>query len=302
MLEEDYIVQKINLIIEKMPKIKQPIALCLGNFDGLHLGHQRLIKEALLKEEIDVAVLSFINPLGEVISLRKSVNLLTSIDDRYEFLEKLGITYLFMMEFTKEIRDLKAVDFITLVLQKLNIQHIYVGRDYRFGKNIEGDLNLLGKYFPLTILNLLEDDLEKISTSRIIALIEEGKIAKANELLGRPYKIKGQVIKGFQKGRLISYPTANLKVLAPYVLPLSGVYKTVAYLNGYPYLAITNVGVHPTLNQLDEPIVETHLLNYHKDTYDKVVELEFLSFIREEKTFKSLEELKDQIALDLKKF
>ena len=108
--------------------------------------------------------------------------------------------------------------------------------------------------------------------------------------------------KGFQKGRLIGYPTANLELLAPYVLPLNGVYKTIAYLNGFPYLAITNVGVHPTLNKLENPIIETHLLNYDKDTYEEVIELEFLSFLREEKTFNSLKELKEQISLDLKNF
>jgi|LSQX01.1.fsa_nt_gb riboflavin kinase/FMN adenylyltransferase len=302
MQKEDYIVQKINISLKKIPLIKEPIALCLGNFDGLHLGHQRLIKEALLKEEISVAVLSFTNPLGEIISLRKATTLLTSIDDRGEFLNKLGVSYLLTMEFNKELRDLKAIDFIELILKKLNIQHIYVGRDYRFGKNIEGDLHLLRKHFPLTVLNLMEDNLGKISTSRIIELIKNGQIAKANELLGRAYKIKGKVIKGFQKGRLIGYPTANLELLAPYVLPLNGVYKTIAYLNGFPYLAITNVGVHPTLNKLENPIIETHLLNYDKDTYEEVIELEFLSFLREEKTFNSLKELKEQISLDLKNF
>lgn len=294
--------QKINLSLNNVPLINESIALCLGNFDGLHLGHLRLIKEALLKEEISVAVFSFTNPLGEIVSLRKATTLLTSIDDRKEILEKLGVDYLLTMEFNKEVRDLKAVDFIELILKKLNVQHIYVGKDYHFGKNIEGDLNLLRQHFPLTVLNLIQDDLGKVSTSRIIQLLEEGKIAKANELLGRAYKVKGRVISGFQKGRLIGYPTANLELVAPYALPKNGVYKTIAYLNGYPYLAITNVGVHPTINKLDAPMIETHLLHYNKDTYEEVIELEFLSFIREEKTFASLEDLKAQIALDLKKF
>lgn len=292
--------KKLELTLNKIPKINEPIALCLGNFDGVHLGHQRLIKEAVLQDENKVAVLTFCNPLGQIFSLRKSTSLLTSVDDRLEILKGLGVSYLIAMEFTKEIRDLRAIEFIDLVLKKLNVQRIYVGNDYRFGKNIEGDVQFLQKHFPVTILNLMKNEEDKISTSSIIRLIQNGDIKRANLLLGRPYRIKGQVVKGIKDGQKIGFPTANLKLEVPYVLPLNGVYKTNAYFNNKKYKSITNVGIHPTLNKLSSPIIEVHILDFHKNIYNEELRVEFLEFLREEKIFNTIKELKEQIKTDLK--
>ncbi len=277
----------------------EPISICLGNFDGVHIGHQQVIKKAVLDSGMEVAVLTFDAPLGSVIDGRKAKHVLTSVSDRFRIIHRLGADYMLVLHLDASLLEMSALDFIENVLKKLNVKKVFAGEDYRFGKNQSGDLALLSAHFEVTALPLLDVEHHKVSTSQIIDLLKQGKIAKANELLGRHYQMHGTISEGLHNGQTIGFPTANLKPSAPYVIPKFGVYKTVCYIDGFPHLSLTNVGIHPTIQQLDMPSIEVHIPNYEGNDYGKTMYLEFISFLRPEKHFSSLEELKAQIALDI---
>lgn len=283
--------------INNIPLINDEISLCLGYFDGLHLGHLELIKKAK-QSKYKSAVLTFsINNVNY-----KRDKFLTSILDRKEVLEHIGIDYLFIISFDKELMSLLPNDFIEKVLKPLNTKEIIIGRDYTFGYKKSGNINTLlnynNKFYNLIVKNDVLINDKKVSTSYIITLIENGEIELANTLLNRNYKIKGTVIQGLHNGRIINYPTANIKVNDDYIIPRNGVYFTYIIINNKKYKSMTNIGVHPTISRLDEAIIETNIFDYNEDLYNKNVSLEFISFIRDEKKFNSLDELKKQLEKD----
>ncbi len=272
------------------------LALCLGNFDGIHLGHQKLFSEAK-KSSKHVGVLLFDKNPAEFFPSSKSKKVLTGLEDKISILESLGIKYVFVAKVSKEFFALSKEEFIRQYIDALNPSSIVCGPDYSFGSLAEGKPSDLAKSHNVHLVDLLSINGEKISTQNIIGLIEEGKIEEANHLLGRPYEVKGQVVKGLELGRTIGYPTANLSLKENYVLPLSGVYS--ATTNGL--LSFVNVGTNPTIGALKEPIIETHILDFASDIYGETVTLSFRHFIREEKTFDSLSELKEQLDKDITK-
>ena len=287
------------LDIENITPFEEPITICLGNFDGVHIGHQKVITKAVLDSSGAVAVLTFDAPLGTVIDGRKAKQVITSVSDRFRLIHRLGVDYLLVLHLNKELLSLSAVDFIDKVLNKLNIAKVFVGEDFRFGKGRTGNAQLLAKHFSTSIIPLLDVEHTKVSTSQIIELLKDGNIIKANQLLGRHYQMNGVISEGLHNGQTIGFPTANLKLSAPYVIPKFGVYKTVCYIDGFPHLSLTNIGIHPTIQQLDLPSIEVHIPNYEGVDYGKTMYLEFISFLREEKHFASLDELRVQIARDI---
>lgn len=283
--------------INNIPLINDKISICLGYFDGLHLGHLELIKKSK-ESKYKSAVLTFlINNVNY-----KRDKFLTSISDRKEVLENIGIDYLFIVNFDKELMSLSPNDFIEKVLKPLNTKEIIIGRDYTFGYKKSGNINTLlnydNKFYNVIVKNDVIVNEKKVSTSNIITLIENGEIELANKLLDRHYKIKGIVKHGLHNGRIINYPTANIKVNDNYIIPKNGVYFTYIIINNKKYKSMTNIGVHPTISKLDEAIIETNIFDYNEDLYDKSVSLEFVSFIRDETRFDSLEELKKQLEKD----
>lgn len=289
----------ILLNLEDITPFKNPISICLGNFDGVHIGHQKVIMKAVLDSPGEVAVLTFDTPLGNVIDGRKSKQVLTSVSDRFRVIHRLGATYLLVVHLDSELLKMTAEDFIVKVLKKLNVEKVFAGEDYRFGYNQSGDINLLRKHFEVTSLPLVDVEHIKVSTSHIISLLKQGKVTKANELLGRNYQMHGTVSEGLHNGKTIGFPTANLKLSVPYVIPKFGVYKTICYIDGFPHLSLTNVGIHPTIQQLDIPSIEVHIPHYDGNDYGKTMYLEFISFLRSEKHFVTLDELRAQIAQDI---
>lgn len=289
----------ILLDLQNITPFDEPISVCLGNFDGVHIGHQQVISKAVLDSGTEVAVLTFDAPLGSVIDGRKAKHVLTSVSDRFRIIHRLGADFLLVLHLDADLLKIPAIDFIRDVLKKLNVKKVFVGEDYRFGKNQTGDIDLLREYFEVTTLPLLDVEHRKVSTSQIIDLLKQGQVTKANELLGRHYQMHGTISEGLHNGQTIGFPTANLKLSVPYVIPKFGVYKTICYIDGFPHLSLTNVGIHPTIQQLDMPSVEVHIPNYEGNDYGKAMYLEFISFLRPEKHFASLAELKAQIALDI---
>ena len=275
------------------------LSICLGFFDGVHLGHQKLIKEARKHTKGTLGLLTFDNAVSTFLDNDKSRRVLTSLDDRFKIISKLGVDFYYVLHIDKDFLSLSAIDFVEL-LKKLNVKEVYVGSDYVFGRNRSGNIELLKKHFKTNVIDLVNEDNKKISTQEIVTLLENGEVERANKLLGHNYVMSGSVAKGKGIGRIIGFPTMNINLAANYVYPKYGVYKTIAYVSNVPHVGITNVGINPTIGG-SNITVETHLPHFEKEVYGETIYLEFLDFIRPEIRFKSLAELKAQIEEDVKK-
>jgi len=275
-------------------------ALCLGFFDGLHVGHRKLIQEAL-SEHSRVSVLTFTGPLKALTHQHAEDAVLTPLKEKEELLDEMGVKRLFVLPFNETIRDMDPVRFIEDYLLPLKIRNIYIGMDFRFGKEAKGDSALLKKYFNVTIVPFaMIDPTHKVSTTTIISLLKEGKVGEANRLLGRTYRLEGKVVKGLHNGTSIGFPTANISAPENVVVPKNGVYATKVLFRNRMYLSMTNIGTHPTIDPLNRPVIETNLFDYEGNLYDDEIYLYFLSYLREETKFDSLEELKNQLRKDEK--
>ena len=279
--------------LEQVPDL----ILCLGFFDGVHLGHQKLIKKAK-KEGYKLGVFSFNQSPAFVLGNKTSDTCITSIADKADLFEELGVDYLYLMEFNKDTLSATKDEFISQVLLRINPYQICCGPDYHFGTRAEGDVAYLKQYFNVKVNDFENMGGNKISSRNIISLIKEGKMEEVTSMLGRPYRINGTVMVGYRKGRDLDFPTANLALEYEYVYPKVGVYVGCAYVYGDKYMAIINVGTHPTINPLNEPIIEVHLLDFDQNIYGKNIFVEFIQYIREEKKFESIDALKNQLGRD----
>lgn len=270
--------------------------LILGAFDGVHLGHASLVKKAL--ELVDeVGVLLFERNPRDVFEPSVKHYELTPLSKKIERFEELGVKHFFVVDNDLSFFNHTKDEFIGF-LKKLSPTHIVVGEDYTFGKCKEGKVEDLKKDFDVVVCPLLEIDEKKVSSRDIYKDILEGKVEEAMTLLGKPYSLKGKVTKGLGNGRTISFPTANLELDEDYLLPKSGVYKTIVHIKNMEYLGITNVGKNPTVGALDKRIVETYIGGLNEDLYDKEIEVGFLKYLRDERKFDSLGDLKAQLEID----
>lgn len=287
----------IKFNLNNIPKLDDNCALCLGYFDGLHIGHRTLIESAV-KENKKVGVLTF--DFSPKLFLKHDDNLvLTSIEDKEAILSKIGVSYLLVMEVTNELLNVDRKVFIDEVLKRLNPSSIYCGKDFRFGKNKEGSVDDLKKNFKTIDIDLVDYENRKISSSRIIRLLEKGDIEEANILLGRYYSVKGTVVKGLGNGGRLGFKTANLELKSHYFLPLNGVYICYAIFDNKKHEAIANIGIHPSIDKLSKPIVEVHVLDGEEELLNKDIEVSFLSFIRPELKFENTDGLIAQIGRDI---
>ena len=290
----------IEFAYPEVPHVDEQVVLCLGYFDGIHLGHQALFKKAK-KEGFKVAVLTFDHSPAFVLGKIDENTCLTSISDKAEFLEDLNIDYLFLMHFDRKVAMLTKDEFIDKILKPINPIKLYCGEDYRFGARAEGNPDYLKLYFSIEIFGIEKKDGIKISSRDIVKLIQSHKMEKASELLGRPYRINGLVVEGKHNGRTIDFPTANLDLDYPYVFPDFGVYMGYAQVYGKKYKAIINVGTHPTVVPLYKPIIEVHIIDFEGNIYGKDIFVSFISYMRGEKKFDSMEALKEQLQKDKEK-
>ena len=288
---------RLDFTLDNIPYIEEGIALTLGYFDGLHIGHLSLINEAKNSRRKS-ALLSF-NMDG--ITLKRNT-LLTTLNDREDILEKLGVDYFLVLNFSKEVMQLSPQEFVEKILRKLNVKEVIIGHDYTFGYKKSGNKDYLiyynHRFFDVCLVPDIIRNGKKISTTYLLEELSNGNISLVNEFLTRNYKVKGRVVKGLNNGKTISYPTANIELSDPYALPKKGVYFTYTIVDGIRYKSMTNIGNHPTISPLSENIIETHIFDFSEDIYDKEIEIEFVEFLREEKKFSSLEELKEQLKKD----
>lgn len=277
---------------------KEPLTMCLGYFDGIHLGHQFLIETAKKLGKYKLSLLTFDRPISTLINNGKSKQILTTIDDRYKLLDKFGVENFFVVKITKSFLNLSDVEFIQF-LKKLHVNEIFIGTDYRFGKNGGGNIEILSQNFKVHFVDTIEVGNEKVSSQRIISLLQEAKLEEVYKLLGRNYSVTGKVVPGKRIGRKIGFPTLNLDQSIEYVLPKFGVYRTLCYIDGVPHVSITNVGKKPTITKNNVANIETHLLDVENIKNVEEMSIEFLEFLRPEMKFNSLEELKLQIEKDI---
>ena len=289
-------------------KIHKESIILIGNFDGLHLGHQKLFQLAQSykkKYNLKIGVVNF-DPMPKMFFNKKLKNFrLSNIDQKIKLLSSLKVDYVITKKFNKKFSKTKALIFISQILyKKLNPKFIFVSNNFRFGNKREGNVNLLLKYENLFNYRVIKPEpLTKrkkiVSSSLIRNLLENGSLEKANQLLNRNWTIEGIVQKGRQIGKKIGFPTCNIEI-NDYVLAKSGVYAVrVLKKNSTKYLkGIANLGNRPTFNQ-KKILLEVHLFNFSGNLYNKLLSVEFLKFIRKEKKFKNVNQLKAQIKTDL---
>lgn len=283
-----------------------PKAVSLGNFDGVHKGHQKLMKENIKiskAKNLTPSVLLFKENTKNILNGEREY--LTSLEDKIEILKNLGIECFCLLEFSDKFKNLSPYEFIEEILyKKLNTKYVIVGDNYRFGKMAKGDIKTLKKYeedfaYKTKVVDFELDEGKIINSTDIRQMVREGKIEKANKDLGHPFKMQGKVIKGAQRGRLLNFPTANLKPSFKYVTAKSGVYFTRVNIDRDFYYALTDIGTNPTFENKKMKI-ETYIMDFSKDIYGKNISIEFLEYLRPDYKFNSPEELIGQMEKDKK--
>lgn len=284
---------------------KEESVIALGNFDGVHRGHIELIKKAIedaKKLNIKSSLLLFNEHTDNLVKVGKK-EIITTNKTKFEILENLGVDIIYLINFTKEFMSYSPIMFLKdFLAYNLKIKGVVVGYDYTYGYKKSGDVDFLNKnkslFKSIHVIEQVSYEGEKISSSRIRSLIEEGKVKEANNLLSRPYKLIGRIIHAKGLGKKMGYPTANLELVDNFVIPKYGVYDTDIIINGKKFKASTNIGTNPTVEH-DGIKIEAHILDFDEDIYGEIVELELLEFVRTELKFDSIEELFEQIAKDV---
>lgn len=277
----------------------------LGNFDGVHRGHQKLFEVARHEAEnrnLETVVFSFYPHPTWVVG-NNPKDLLMSRKDKKQIVQHLGMDVLVEYPFTKDFANISPEEFFKeILLEKLKARVVVIGTNYYFGKNKVGNpsyLKSLGKIYHIQVkvVEAVMKNNQMISSSQIRRLITNGKIEAANEMLGHPYMIVGKVVQGKQLGRTIGFPTANLITDPDRVYPPNGVYATRIKVYSETYLGMTNIGYNPTVNG-ERKMIETHIFDFNKTIYGQEVQIEFYHFIRPEKKFNGIEALQYQISKD----
>ena len=284
--------------------------ILIGNFDGLHSGHQKLFslaQEYKKKYSIKIGVLTF-EPMPKMFFNKKLNNFrISSFEQKIDLLKKQNVDFIITKKFTKEFSKTKAVNFISQILgKKLNPKFIFVSNNFRFGNKREWDVKQLIKNESLYNYKIIKPKpfliKKKIASSSLIRIcLQSGKLEKANKILKRKWSIKGKVQKGKQLGKKIGFPTANIDI-KDYVLAKTGVYAVrVKTPKGKKFVkGIVNLGYRPTFNG-NKILLEVHLFNFTGNLYNKYLTVDFLKFIRREKKFKNVDQLRKQIKIDLLK-
>lgn len=285
---------------------KNPV-LTIGNYDGLHLGHRRIIERVKLRaREIDgTSMLMTFHPHPlHILRQERELPSITPEEQKEKVIEEMGIDVLFVVPFTGEFSRITPEAFVeTILCRRLAIKGIVIGHDFRFGSEGEGDVTLLERMsrslgFFVEVVDPVTLEGERVASNRIRTLLADGDVVQSARMLGRPYVIAGTVVRAKGRGTTIGFPTINLQTDYP-LIPRNGVYVTEAEVDGRWLRAVTNIGHNPTFEAGMERSIETFILDFNGDLYDKKVKLRFLKRIRDEERFSTVEELKRRIAEDV---
>ena len=281
--------------------------LTVGVFDGVHRGHQQIIRKLTAgahANDAPAVVLTFDPHPASVLGGRE-IKCLTLPDERADLLAQFGVDVVITEHFTRELSLITAYDFMTRLKHQLGLKHMLIGYDFALGKGREGNVTRLTEIgaemgYNVEVVSALSDESGVISSTAIRKLIEVGNVDEAATLLGRRYNLHGPVIHGDARGRTINVPTANIAYPREKMIPAKGIYACWASLNDQKYLAAINIGTNPTFTPDKEtPNVEAHLLDFHREIYGEDLRLEFVARLRDELKFDSVETLLEQIWKDI---
>lgn len=287
---------------------KDKYSLAIGFFDGVHRGHQEVINTAKKegeKRQLKTAVMTF-DPHPSIVlgGRNEQVFYITPLQQKIELLEQMGVDTVFVVHFTSDFAKLQPAEFIDTFIRELNVKHVTAGFDFSFGafgKGTMEDMEALSHGdFGVTVVEKKEDNEEKISSTRIRRLLQEGDMEDALRLLGRPFEIPGIVVHGDKRGRTLGFPTANVQTLEGAFIPATGVYAVRLKVQNEVYNGVCNVGYKPTFNNPEDKklSIEVHILNFSKNIYGEEVLVSWYERIRSEQKFDGIDGLKSQIEKD----
>jgi len=289
-------------------KPARPMALTIGVFDGVHLGHLALITETLRQAKENhllSGVVTFAGHPRLVLGKHKDLSHLTSLSQRVRLIKETGIDTVVVLSFTKELASVSAEEFLSSLVKYLKLNRLVIGPDFALGKGREGNIESIKTIgsklgFNVTVVPALQKNGHKVSSTLIRKAMSESNMAKVHDFLGRYFSLEGLVVKGEGRGATIGIPTANIKVPSDQALPADGVYATIAVLDGKSMPSITNIGTRPTFGE-GHRTIETHLFNFTGDLYGRSLEIAIIEQIRPEKRFVDAKELLSQINRDIEK-
>jgi riboflavin kinase/FMN adenylyltransferase len=298
-------------LVEDLSQLRlEACELTIGSFDGVHLGHQALIRAMVAdarKADLPAAVLTFFPHPSVVLRGRQSTLYITSPEEKADLLGELGIDYVVNQRFDHALSVVRAADFLDMLKARLGFQDLWVGEDFALGHHRQGNRLYLEKAgaergFRLHVIPPLIADDEVISSTRVREALRSGDVARAATYLGRPFVVPGTVVRGPGRGRRLGIPTANLSIWQERAFPGPGVYACLAEVAGRRLKAVTNIGIRPTFDDGEHtPIVEAHLLDYEGDLYGQELRLGFVDRLRDERRFPGPEALVEQIQRDIRR-
>ncbi len=292
---------------EHIEKHKKTI-ITIGTFDGVHLGHQKILENVVKKAKENGSrslVITFDPHPRFVVSPDYNLQLLTTTDEKLTILETTEIDNVLVINFTKEFSQMSYEDFIKkIICDQIGVEHIIVGYDHKFGKNRGGDKSKILEMsdecnFNVSSVDEIFVDNEVVSSTKIRNALKAGNLDKANKFLGRNYFFNGKVIRGAQRGRELGYPTANIQPDANKVIPGNGVYFVKVFIKDEEYFGLMNIGTRPTFEHLQRPIIETYIFGLNKNIYSKMIKTEVIKKIRDEVKFVTKDSLIEQIKKDI---
>lgn len=285
------------------------IAITIGNFDGVHTGHRKIlgdIRKECERRGVELVVITFVPHPIQILNPRSNF-LLNSYNDRRLLFEQVGVKNVLELEFSRDFSTMEPSDFMDkYILSGNNVSVFFVGHDFAFGANKKGDHEFVREYcskrnVDVVVLEKHQNSNEETSSSHIRSALDCGDIELANNLLGRPFHISGRVIKGEGRGKQIGVPTANLDFSSERKVPQKGVYVSKCTVGGQVWHSITNIGNNPTFNNTKDIFLESHIFDFDNDIYGEELKVEFLKKLRDEKKFDSVNDLIGQIKADVEK-
>jgi riboflavin kinase / FMN adenylyltransferase len=282
--------------------------LTIGSFDGVHRGHQEILGEIIHQShalDFPAVALTFFPHPADVLGKRNGAFYLSSPEEKVEIMADLGLDYLITHPFNQKIASISARDFILALKKQIRFDRLFVGVDFALGRNREGDLSQLtqlGKELDFSVQTIEPVRLNGriISSSWVRDALAEGDLALANDLLGRPFSLQGEVIRGDDRGKALGFPTANLEVWEKHILPRIGVYAGLTRVLGEMKPSVINIGFRPTFeNNSERPRVEAHILDYEREIYGRQVTIFLIQRLRDERRFSGVDALIDQVHEDI---
>ena len=283
--------------------INHPIVATIGQFDGLHLAHLLLLKKTIelsQKRNLKSAIFTFDPHPDFILNKDKTNTYVTPFDEKVKLLRQIGIDYMIVIEFNKEVAQMLPISFVEDILIANGVKEVVVGFDFSFGQKGLGKAHMIEELskgrIKCHIVDEMKHENQKIGTSFIKTLLQNGRVREVKDLMGRFYKITGKVVHGNQVGRTINFPTANFSINSSFAKLHPGVY--VVRVDDKKYLGIANLGTNPSFNKVDNMVFETHIFDFNQDIYDKIIDVELIDFIRDEIKFSSKEAFLKQILKD----